>query len=86
MAKMRMKGKVVRSKSDKTVTVRVSQRRAHPKYGKTIVRHKDYQVHSSEPVEAGTDVLIEEVRPISKSKRFKIAQVLNNKDKNGSAK
>ena len=69
----RLKGKVVSLKQDKTVIVDVERKLAHPFYKKTIKKNKRYHVHNeSKTVKLGDEVVIEETRPISKMKRFKI--------------
>lgn len=70
-------GRVVSDKMDKTVTVLVERRVKHPLYGKVIMRSKKYHAHV-EGLEAheGDLVQIEECRPISRTKAWKITQVV----------
>ncbi|GEC97182.1 MAG: 30S ribosomal protein S17 [Zoogloea sp.] len=71
-------GRVVSDKMTNTVTVLVERRVKHPLYGKVIKRTAKYHAH----VEAGTEaaegdlVQIEECRPISKTKTWRVIQVL----------
>ena len=70
-------GRVVSDKMDKTVTVLVERRVKHPLYGKVIMRSKKYHAHD-EGLEAheGDLVQIEECRPISRTKAWKVTQVV----------
>jgi small subunit ribosomal protein S17 len=71
-------GLVVSDKMDKTVVVAVENRVAHPKYGKIIVRTKRYKAHDAEnQCKEGDLVRIQETRPMSKTKRWQVAEILN---------
>ena len=71
--KKQFKGVVVSDKMEKTVIVRVSRYVKHPKYGKFIESHKRYKAHvEGEKPAVGSTVTIEETRPISRDKRFKV--------------
>jgi len=68
-----LKGIVVSDKMDKTVVVKVSRFVIHPKYGKRIKKTKKYKAHDEiNSKKVGDTVEIEEVRPISKDKHFKV--------------
>ena len=69
------KGKVVKAKMEKTATVLVERIWQHPVYKKRIKRSKKYLVHDEIGVKEGDKVVIQECRPISKRKRFKIIKV-----------
>lgn len=70
-------GRVVSDKMDKTVTVLIERRVKHPVYGKIIVRSKKYHAHSeANEVKAGDLVEIEETRPISRTKAWKVSKLL----------
>lgn len=70
-------GRVVSDKMDKTVTVLIERRVKHPVYGKIIVRSKKYHAHSeTNEVKAGDLVEIEETRPISRTKAWKVSKLL----------
>lgn len=68
-----LSGVVVSAKMQKTVVVAVSRFEKHPKYGKYMKITKNYKAHDEEgKFKEGDKVLIEECRPISKDKRFKV--------------
>ena len=68
-----LEGKVVSDKCDKTVTVLVERRVRDPKYGKIIRRSAKYAVHDEENAwKLGDKVVIEECRPISKLKGWRV--------------
>lgn len=70
-------GVVVSDVQDKTIIVRVERRTTHALYGKTVKRSKKYHVHD-EANEAGVGdtVRIQETRPISKLKRWRLAGIV----------
>lgn len=72
-----LQGRVVSDKMDKTVTVLVERRVKHPVIGKVMIRSKKYHAHV-EGLEAvdGDLVLIEECAPISKTKAWRVAKVV----------
>ena len=71
------KGVVVSDKMDKSVVVAVMRVRRHPLYKKTVRSTKKYLAHSPEnDVRIGDRVLIEETRPLSKRKRWRVLEVL----------
>ena len=77
----RLRGRVVGDKMDKTVTVRVDRMVRHPLYGKYVRRSTKYHAHDeTNECHVGDTVLIEESRPISKSKSWKVAQLLERGD------
>ena len=68
-----LQGVVVSDKSNKTVTVLVERRVIHPLYKKFIKRSKKYHAHDeANSCSVGDVVRIEECRPISKSKTWKV--------------
>ncbi len=70
-------GLVVSDKMDKTVVVVVEDRVKHPKYGKVIRRTKKYKAHDGENAcGIGDRVLLMETRPMSATKRWRVAQIL----------
>ncbi|MDD4036737.1 MAG: 30S ribosomal protein S17 [Bacilli bacterium] len=70
-------GKVVSDKNDKTITVEVVTYEKHPLYGKRIKVTKKYTAHDEKNIaKMGDRVLIEEVRPISKSKRYRLVRIV----------
>ena len=69
-------GTVVSNKMDKTITVLVERRIKHPLYGKYIKRSKKIHAHDADnQCQEGDKVTIEETRPISKSKAWKLSSV-----------
>ena len=70
-------GVVVGDRTDKTVTVLVERRLAHPLYGKQIKRSKKYHAHDeSNECRVGDTVSIMETRPLSKTKRWRVVELL----------
>ena len=69
-------GRVVSGKMDKTVTVLVERQVMHPVIGKVVSRSKKYHAHNEgNDAKVGDKVVIEECRPISKTKAWKVARV-----------
>ena len=70
-------GLVVSDKMDKTVVVEVEDRVKHAKYGKIIRRTKKYTAHDGENAcGVGDRVLLMETRPLSATKRWRVAEIL----------
>lgn len=75
MAKKRLTGKVVSDKMQKTVVVRVERVKEHPKYKKRFKVHKNYKAHDAkEEYHDGDVVTIEEIKPISKDKKWQVIE------------
>ncbi len=73
-------GLVVSDKMNKTVVVAVENRSPHPKYGKIVVRTKRYKAHDEEnQCKTGDRVRIQETRPLSRTKRWIVAEILSGK-------
>ncbi|MBC2776892.1 30S ribosomal protein S17 [Parasphingopyxis sp. GrpM-11] len=73
MPKRVLTGMVVSDKTNKTVVVKVERKVKHPLYGKIIRLSKKYHAHDeSNEFKAGETVRIEETRPISKLKTWKV--------------
>ncbi len=71
-------GLVVSDKMQKTVVVAIENRSPHPKYGKIVVRTERYKVHDEEnKCVVGDRVRIQETRPLSKTKRWVVIDILN---------
>jgi small subunit ribosomal protein S17 len=71
-------GTVVSDKMNKTVTVLVERTVTHPTLGKVMRRTKKYHAHAeSNEYHTGDVVLIEECRPISKTKTWKVARLIS---------
>lgn len=70
-------GRVTSDKMDKTVTVMLERKVKHPLYGKYIKRSTKVKAHDEENTCAqGDTVRIEECRPLSKSKSWRVVEVL----------
>jgi small subunit ribosomal protein S17 len=70
-------GKVVSNKMDKTITVMVERRVKHPVYGKYITRSSKIHAHDeSNQCGIGDTVTVAQTRPISKSKTWKLLEVV----------
>jgi len=72
-----LKGNVVSDKMTKTIIVAVDRKKKHPRYDKIIKRTKKYLAHDYKG-EAGVGdfVMIEETRPLSKHKRWRLVEIL----------
>ncbi len=74
-------GVVVGDRADKTVTVMVERRFAHPLYGKQVKRTKKYHAHDeANEYRMGDKVAIMETRPLSKTKRWRVVQLVERPD------
>ncbi|CAN5881511.1 MAG: 30S ribosomal protein S17 [Actinomycetota bacterium] len=70
-------GVVVSDKMDKTVIVKVERRTTHPLYRKTVTRSERLHAHDeTNDVRQGDRVRIAETRPLSKTKRWRVVEVL----------
>jgi small subunit ribosomal protein S17 len=70
-------GVVVSDKMDKTVIVEVEDRIKHPRYAKIIRRTKKYKAHDGENAcSVGDRVRLMETRPMSATKRWRVAEIL----------
>ena len=73
MPKRKLIGKVVSDKMQKTVVVQVQRLKQHPKYGRFFRVHKKYKADDAkEEYKIGDRVVIEESRPLSKDKKWKV--------------
>ena len=74
-------GEVVSDKMEKTIVVAIENRDKHPKYGKIVVRTQKYKVHDEEnKCRIGDRVRIRETRPLSRTKRWTVAEILETKN------
>jgi small subunit ribosomal protein S17 len=72
-----LQGRVVSDKMEKTVTVLVERTVTHALYGKVVRLSKKYHAHvEGQAVHEGDVVVIEECRPISKTKAWRVARVV----------
>jgi small subunit ribosomal protein S17 len=77
MPKKQLKGIVVSDKMKKTIVVEVERIKEHPKYKKRYKIHKKYKVNDEkEKYKVGDKVIIEECRPMSKEKKWRVVKPL----------
>ena len=69
-------GVVVSDKADKTVVVKLTRQFAHALYGKRITRTKRVSAHDEHNARVGDTVRIMETRPLSKTKRWRVVEVV----------
>jgi small subunit ribosomal protein S17 len=70
-------GKVVSTKADKTITVRIEVARRHPTYEKIVRRSATLHAHDAEnEAQEGDTVRVVETRPLSKTKRWRLLEVI----------
>ena len=75
--KRTLTGTVVSDKMDKTVTVLVVRKTKHPLLGKVLLVSKKYHAHDEKnEFHAGDKVMIEECRPLAKTKSWRVTQLL----------
>jgi small subunit ribosomal protein S17 len=71
-------GLVVSNKMDKTVVVAVQNRASHTKYGKIVVQTRRFKAHDQlNSCQEGDRVRIQETRPLSRTKRWQVVDILN---------
>ncbi|MCC4723730.1 30S ribosomal protein S17 [Salinicoccus sp. RF5] len=70
-------GRVVSDKMDKTITVVVETQKRHPIIGKRVKYSKKYKAHDeNNSAKMGDIVRIEETRPLSATKRFRLVEIV----------
>jgi small subunit ribosomal protein S17 len=70
-------GEVISNRMTKTIVVRVERRFPHPKFKKVITGYKKFYVHDEKAeAKVGDRVRIEETRPLSKLKRWRLVEVV----------
>ena len=70
-------GEVIANKMNKTIVVRVERRFPHPKFKKVVTGYKKFYVHDEKSdAKVGDRVRIEETRPLSKTKRWRLAGII----------
>ena len=75
--KREIQGIVVKKAGDKTATVLVERRVMHPRFHKTVKRFKKYLVHDeNNQLNVGDEVVAVECRPLSKTKSFRLKNVV----------
>ena len=77
--KKKLVGIVTSDKMDKTVVVKVDTLVKHPVYGKYLKRSEKYKAHDEKNTcVVGDKVLISEARPLSRDKRWRVSEILDN--------
>lgn len=70
-------GKVVSNAGDKTISVIVETYKKHPLYSKRVKHSKKYAAHDEQNIaEIGDVVRIEETRPLSRTKHFRLVEIV----------
>ena len=70
--------RVVSDKMNKTIVVEVARQVKHPKYNKYIVRNSKLHVHDEKnQCKVGDTVIVEECRPVSKKKSWRLVEIIN---------
>jgi len=70
-------GNVASSRMNKTIVVEVTRKKAHPMYGRVVAHTKKFYAHDEDnTAHAGDVVKIEETRPLSKMKRWRLVEVV----------
>ena len=70
-------GEVISDKMDKTIVVRVERRFRHPRFKKVVTQFKKFYAHDEKnEAKVGDMVLITETRPLSKSKSWRLVEVV----------
>jgi small subunit ribosomal protein S17 len=76
-----LQGRVISDKMDKTITVLVERREKHPIYGKYIRRSTKVHAHDEgNECRTGDLVMVEQCRPLSKSKSWRLIKVVEKTD------
>jgi small subunit ribosomal protein S17 len=70
-------GEVISTKMTKTIIVRVERRFAHPRFKKVVTGYKKFYAHDEKSeAKVGDRVKIEETRPLSKTKRWRLVSIV----------
>ena len=71
-------GVVINNKMQKTIVVQIENRYPHPIYAKTLIKTKKYLAHDEQEIcNIGDQVLLQECRPLSKRKRWKLLEIVS---------
>jgi len=83
--KRKIEGTVISDKMNKTVVVEVQRFKKHPLYHKVLKVSKRFKVHNeNNEARIGDKVLIEETRPLSKEKKWKLIQIIKKSENKNS--
>jgi small subunit ribosomal protein S17 len=70
-------GEVIASRMAKTIVVQVKRRFQHPRFKKVVTRYKKFYAHDEKgEARPGDQVRIEETRPLSKTKRWRLVEII----------
>ena len=70
-------GEVVSARMQKTIVIKVTRQKAHPLYRRVVSRSKKFHAHDEKnEARVGDVVKIEETRPLSKTKRWRLKEIL----------
>lgn len=76
----KLKGTIVSDKMKKTVVVKVDRLKLHPKYKKYFKMSTKFKAHDEKgEYKTGDEVIIQETRPMSKEKRWKVVELVRRK-------
>lgn len=79
-------GQVVSDKMDKTIVVRVERRLRHPQFKKVVTVYRKFYAHDeSRQAKVGDRVLIQETRPLSKTKSWRLVEILRKNEEPAAA-
>ena len=70
-------GRVVSDKMDKTVVVSVERLRRHPIYKRVVRLSSKFKAHDESDARVGDTVRIEESRPLSREKRWRVTEIVS---------
>ena len=70
-------GEVLANRMQKTIVVQVTRKKSHPFYGRVVARNKKFYAHDEKnEAHVGDVVRLQETRPLSKLKRWRVVEVL----------
>ena len=70
-------GEVVSNRMQKTIVVQVTRKKSHPFYGRVVARNKKFYAHDeNNEAHVGDVVRLQETRPLSKLKRWKLKEIV----------
>jgi small subunit ribosomal protein S17 len=70
-------GEVLANRMQKTIVVQVTRKKSHPFYGRVVARNKKFYAHDEKnEAHVGDVVRLEETRPLSKLKRWKLKEII----------